>query len=111
MTANPFRNLPSVTQVLDAAARTPAADAPRPRLVEAVRAELAELRRRLRAGELPNGELTAEAVAARAADRLAAESLPALRPVVNATGIVLHTNLGRAPLAESAASAAAEAGR
>src|SRR5438128_2740678 len=56
MTANPYRNLPSVTQVLDAAARTPAADAPRPRLVEAVRAELADLRRRPRAGELAHGK-------------------------------------------------------
>jgi L-seryl-tRNA(Ser) seleniumtransferase len=110
MTANPYRNLPSVTQVLAAPAAR-AADAPRPRLVEAVRAELADLRRRLRAGDLPNGELTADAVAARAAARLAADLLPTLRPVVNATGIVLHTNLGRAPLAEAAAAAAFEAGR
>jgi L-seryl-tRNA(Ser) seleniumtransferase len=34
-----------------------------------------------------------------------------LRPVLNATGVIVHTNLGRAPLAESAADAAAEAGR
>ncbi len=36
---------------------------------------------------------------------------PRPTPVVNATGVVLHTNLGRAPLSTAAASAAAEAGR
>ena len=34
-----------------------------------------------------------------------------LRPVLNATGVIVHTNLGRAPLADAAADAAAEAGR
>src|SRR5206468_4025525 len=39
------------------------------------------------------------------------ELRPKLRPVINATGIVLHTNLGRAPIAEEAAQAAYEAAR
>jgi L-seryl-tRNA(Ser) seleniumtransferase len=43
--------------------------------------------------------------------RLAIGALPSLRPVVNATGIILHTNLGRAPLAEAAISAIAIAAR
>jgi L-seryl-tRNA(Ser) seleniumtransferase len=107
MPSNPFRDLPSVTEVLQALA-----DAhPHERQVVAVRAELADLRDRLKRGESVDGQLTPEAVADRASRRLAEEARPALRPVINATGIVLHTNLGRAPLAEEAARAAAEAGR
>jgi L-seryl-tRNA(Ser) seleniumtransferase len=43
--------------------------------------------------------------------RLTAEVQPTLRPVINATGIVLHTNLGRSPLHDQAARAAYEAAR
>jgi L-seryl-tRNA(Ser) seleniumtransferase len=50
-------------------------------------------------------------VAVAVAERLGRETLPKLRSVINATGIVLHTNLGRAPVAEEAARAAYEAAR
>src|SRR5438105_2021932 len=50
-------------------------------------------------------------VAERIVARLETESAPRLRPVINATGVVLHTNLGRAPLHEEAARAAYEAAR
>ena len=54
-----------------------------------------------------NGEpVPAEAdLLARAADRLANEARPTLRPVINATGVIIHTNLGRAPLSDEALAA------
>jgi L-seryl-tRNA(Ser) seleniumtransferase len=107
-----FRSLPSVHDVLEAPpVRALAADHAHELLVAAVRAELADLRRRLRQGEAPDGDVAALAVAARVAARLGRELRPKLRPVINATGIVLHTNLGRAPVAEEAARAAYEAAR
>src|SRR5262249_10332425 len=69
------------------------------------------VRRELGEGEEMEGQGGAEAVAARVAERLGRELRPKLRPVINATGIVLHTNLGRAPIAEEAAQAAYEAAR
>ena len=47
--------------------------------------------------------------AARVIARLGQEFQPKLRTVINATGIVLHTNLGRAPIADEAAKAAYDA--
>src|SRR4030042_2244949 len=41
-------------------------------------------------------------------DELAETARPSLRPVINATGVVLHTNLGRAPLADEALRTIAE---
>lgn len=109
--SNPFRGLPAVARVLDA----PAAVAARerhslPRLTAAVRAQLDAIRGAIAAGR-EGGDFPAEAIASQAVARLDAEAMPRLRPVINATGIVLHTNLGRAPLADAAARAAFDAGR
>ncbi|MBM3679684.1 MAG: L-seryl-tRNA(Sec) selenium transferase, partial [Actinobacteria bacterium] len=48
-------------------------------------------------------------IAARALEELAAADRPSLRRVINATGVIVHTNLGRAPLAERAIGQAIEA--
>src|SRR4051794_4561793 len=107
MPDNPYRNLPPVNDVLAAPATTALVrDHGHEPTVAAVRAALAELRDHLKAGGLVNGELTADAVADRAAVHLTQSAGPKLRPVINATGVILHTNLGRAPLAATAADAA-----
>src|SRR3954471_17498690 len=81
--------------------------------VEALRHAAAEARAAIAGGD--GGLATASAVAARveaaAAQRLDAAFRPSLRPVVNATGVIVHTNLGRAPLTASALSRVVEVAR
>ena len=100
-----LRHLPSVDGVLKSSASEAARDKfGRAALTEAIRAELEEARSGFRAGHaaIPR----AEDVAARASQRLEAQDQSSLRPVFNLTGVVLHTNLGRAILAEAAVEAA-----
>jgi L-seryl-tRNA(Ser) seleniumtransferase len=66
---------------------------------------LDDLRREIRGGEPPAAPV-ASIAAERAAALLRAKSASTFKPVVNATGVVIHTNLGRAPLAEGALAAA-----
>jgi len=75
---------------------------------DCAREELAALRRQLAAG---GAAPTVEAIAAAVAERLAAALGPSLRPVLNLTGTILHTNLGRAPRPEAAIAAIAQAAR
>ena len=77
--------------------------------LEALREALDATRAGIRAGEV--AEVSADAIAADAAARLAVKARRSLRRVINATGIVVHTNLGRSPLAESAVEAVAEVAR
>ena len=94
-----LRELPSV----DAALRDPRlAGEPHGPAVAALRSALERARGELRAGR-PGGDVVAEALA-----ELDAARAPSLRRVLNATGVILHTNLGRAPLAEAAVARLAE---
>ncbi|HTU43504.1 MAG TPA: L-seryl-tRNA(Sec) selenium transferase [Bryobacteraceae bacterium] len=89
---NSLRALPSVDQVL----RTLkcANGLPQSLVANEVRAVLAERRENLLSGSIPSDTPIEQAVE----ERLAELMSPSLRPVINATGVVLHTNLGRAPL-------------
>jgi L-seryl-tRNA(Ser) seleniumtransferase len=96
------RALPSVGALL-ARARVRALldSAPRTLVVDAVRATVAQARL---SATVPRDD---DAWATAIAEQLAELSRPSLRRVINATGIVLHTNLGRAPLASAAIEAIA----
>lgn len=96
------RALPAVGRLLSLPEARALADTyGRELLVDALRAVVAELRIELRSSRavmLP----AADRIVRRAGSRLAASFAAPLGRVVNATGVALHTNLGRAPLAESA---------
>jgi L-seryl-tRNA(Ser) seleniumtransferase len=110
MSDNPYRQLPSVNEVLAVPSiQTATTTHARDLLVTAIRAELALLRERLGQGEGIDGTGAAELVARRVVERLGREMQPKLRTIINGTGIVLHTNIGRAPTAATAAQAAYEA--
>ncbi|HWG58264.1 MAG TPA: L-seryl-tRNA(Sec) selenium transferase [Candidatus Acidoferrales bacterium] len=110
--ASRMRQVPSVDELL----RRPsvaglAARAGRGLVTQAARAAVAEMREQLlhgaAAGEIspgPGGAAeTMPALESRVARKVAAALAPSLRRVINATGVVLHTNLGRAPLGAEAA--------
>ncbi len=105
MTVDSFvlRDLPKVGDVLESElGRTLLAAAPRWAVVDAVRAEI-ESRRSARDARPLDPVMLRAAVDARLS--------VSLRRVVNATGVVLHTNLGRAPLAEAAVERVADVAR
>lgn len=101
-----LRDLPSVDQLLQTVeAAGLAAEYGRPLVVQALRLELDSARAVLRSGDpfqvsdlLPNTH-----------KRLAEWTQPSLQAVINAGGVILHTNLGRAPLSSAALRAAVEA--
>jgi L-seryl-tRNA(Ser) seleniumtransferase len=92
-----LRDLPSVDEL--------ARGSDDPLAVDAARRVLARAREEIRAGAEP-GDLEA-----RLREELVAARAPRLRRVLNATGVVVHTNLGRAPLAEEALARVQEVAR
>jgi L-seryl-tRNA(Ser) seleniumtransferase len=103
------RSIPSIEQLRQRdAMRALEARHGRAALVEALRIEAAALRARVADGAAP-GDAGA-AIEAAVAVRLEQAGRPSLRRVINATGVIVHTNLGRAPLAAPAAQRAAALG-
>lgn len=98
-----LRCLPSVDEVLNLIPEDAVNHMPRKVLVEQVRLAISDLRQQMLAGKsFSNEEIDARQVAHRALAKAEEFLKPRLRPVINATGIVLHTNLGRAVLSEEA---------
>ena len=104
-----LRALPSVDRLLSSGPGADLVDTHgRQAATEALRAALDAARAAVRGGA-PAPD--AAAICAAAAERLSADAASALRPVLNLTGTILHTNLGRALLAEAAIAAATDAMR
>ena len=104
-----FRGLPAVGaliehELLECAVRTRGRSA----VIRAVRAAIEEAREVLRAGRPVAGDL--QSLAGRSIQILERERA-SIRPVINATGVLLHTGLGRAPLAREAIDAVAAVAR
>ena len=106
-----FRLLPSVDELL----RNPQIEAlaqtnGRATTLEAARAALERLRAEIVAGNLDEAQIQAhlDGLPQTVEQRLQQSLAHSLRPVINATGVILHTNLGRAPLSRAALEHAAE---
>ena len=93
-----LRSLPSIDALLQAAGELLVAYG-RPLTLSALRTSLDEIRLEVREGGATPGN---PAILALAESHLIEWTKPTLQPVINATGVILHTNLGRAPLSDAA---------
>jgi L-seryl-tRNA(Ser) seleniumtransferase len=106
MSQSELRKLPAVDRLLQVDAVVGLSEKyGRELTLDALRAALDAARQAILSGE-PAPE--AEALIAEATQRLSADLRPSLYPAINATGVIIHTNLGRAPLSERARRAMAQ---
>ncbi|MEM9353065.1 MAG: L-seryl-tRNA(Sec) selenium transferase [Planctomycetota bacterium] len=104
---NPLRSIPSVSRLLaDPAVQSRAEGLSHAEVVRAVRTAVDARRADLQSSDPRQTDLVADILDQ--LDRVPRNPLP---PVINATGVLLHTGLGRAPLTEAAAEAVAQAAR
>jgi L-seryl-tRNA(Ser) seleniumtransferase len=100
-----YRELPSVDELLHSAAISELAEQEgQVAVADTCRAVLSRLRNEISAGYLDSDKLklALSDIATAVRQELAGALRYSLRPVINATGVILHTNLGRAPIAQSA---------
>ena len=114
------RLIPSLERLLESDAFAGILEAhPRGLVVQHLRTELDRVRRELNDGKgsvvdpgsLPRDVEDPQFYAVGVEERLRVSATPSLRSVINGTGVILHTNLGRAPLADSALDAMASVAR
>lgn len=106
MPTNPLKNIPSVHELIESEPLKKLVDTVSHNVVvNEVRSFLDGLRDDLREAASDVKLPAASDLAERIADWIVSDQQPKLRPVINATGILLHTGLGRAPLSKAAAAA------
>ena len=105
-----LRQLPQIEEVLKhEQMQALCATQGRARVLECLRSEIDALRHSILAGNKP--VIAIDDIMARTARAAHALEVPSLRPVINATGIIIHTNLGRSALAPRAVQAVEEVAR
>ncbi|MBA7467381.1 MAG: L-seryl-tRNA(Sec) selenium transferase [Dehalococcoidia bacterium] len=98
-----FRKIPGVDRVLAHERLSPLVETyPHDRLVRLIRRHLERERDAVAAGKKAS---SLSGIAAAVYNQVKTMEMPSLRPVINATGVILHTNLGRAPLSPEATAA------
>jgi L-seryl-tRNA(Ser) seleniumtransferase len=109
--SNLFRHLPSVDEILSVLVKADGiGELPRPLVKDLVNEFLDVCREEIRAGVFSRPEeLSAAALGPRLTAYVRSKARPHFRRVLNATGVVIHTNLGRSLLAKPAIEAVAEA--
>src|SRR5437773_7142341 len=106
-----FRRIPSVDEILRwEATRALLVSYPRWAVIRAVRELLEEVRGHARQQQSTPADVESAVRMEVLAPRIARLARTSLRRVINATGVVLHTNLGRAPLSDRALAAVQEIG-
>lgn len=97
-----FKDIPAVDRLLTSPGlKEVSSEYPRSLVLKAVNFVLDEVRRMIREGEeIEASELSIGSISSRIVKKLQILSRPSLRPVINATGVIVHTNLGRSILAE-----------
>jgi L-seryl-tRNA(Ser) seleniumtransferase len=104
-----LRSLPAIDKLLATDVLTQLADTqPHVLIVEAAQKTVEQLRKQLLDDKAPLPDMELTAVAKQVADEVVKLAKPSLRKVVNVTGTLLHTNLGRAPLCNEALDAIVE---
>ena len=103
MSPNPLRKIPSVNELLESPPLRKLVDRLSHNVVvDGVRRFLDDMRHQVQSAAAEIAPTSVTELAERVARRILQRQVPPLGPVINATGILLHTGLGRAPLAEEA---------
>lgn len=98
-----LRKLPGVDRLLETIHEEPAySETPKSVLVEAIRSVIEKTRARILQAETSDDEIDAGLLLSAVRRKIAGAMKPNLKKIINATGVVVHTNLGRSLLAEEA---------